>query len=295
MGIVLLVDAFVEYELDVTLAESKGLHSLQTTDDLRQSVIDAGFDMDKGKFKHARRMSSIVGNRQFQEIFDRTKRTLTRYTRDYLEWKAAQASGDEKLILAAPRMAKTRWIENVKRILRDSYQQSFDAGFASSGVTKRGVARPVRVKTSKADEDWVRTAFLHEMRYFNKLLKDIERGAQSGTIEKRMGAYAETLKHIFYAGKVMGTPSGMIVDWISPLDRNTCTGCRFLAENSPFTKDTLPSTPRAGDTPCLNRCRCRLVMRDVGKERFEAVRRAHRSKEWYRRRLSALKDRRVLV
>lgn len=303
---ILLIDAFAEYSLDLPLTEAKGLHSMKPSDSIRQAVIDMGFDFDKGKFRQARRTASTVANRKFKKIFDDTKRDLIALTKQHLAWRDAKLKADRAGLTSdpevsaaqrkkakatlknAPRLSKTQWVKAVKETLRAAYDAAFDAGIASSAAgrtTKFGVG------PSEADRTWVESAFTHEMRYFNKLLKDIERGSVRGGLEKRLTAYAETLKHVFYAGRVMGTPTGMVIDWIAPMDRNTCKGCEFLAKNSPYTKDTLPSTPRAGDTPCLNRCRCRLVMRDVGKEEFARVKKKQRAKSWYRRLLNLIKDR----
>ncbi len=156
-------------------------------------------------------------------------------------------------------------------------------GLESSGVGK------FRAAVADVDRAYVDKAVRSEMRYFNKVLTQIDRGQLKGQLMNRLSAYAETLKHVYYSGRVMGTPSGMIIDWISPMDRVTCKGCAFLYQNSPYTKRTIPTTPRAGDTPCLNRCRCRLVMRTVPKEAYEKVDLAHSAKSTYGRKLASLK------
>ena len=146
---------------------------------------------------------------------------------------------------------------------------------------------------SPADRRYVESAFRHEMRFFNRMLEQIRFGSLKGNIPRRLTAYVEALKHIYYAGRVQGTPDGMVIDWISPLDRSTCKGCHFMASQSPFTKHTLPTTPRAGDTPCLNRCRCRLVMREVPMEKFREISSEHYSRSWYAKQLRNIKKRRI--
>lgn len=76
---------------------------------------------------------------------------------------------------------------------------------------------------------------------------------------------------------------------------HNCNGCRFLSEHSPYVKESIPTTPRAGSTRCLNNCRCKLVARDVGKEVYERVYSSQRSKDWFSRKLEALKAGKLLA
>lgn len=277
---ILVAGPFDEYVLPDSLTEAKGLHSLLVKDDIRQAVIDAGFSMDSGKFRQVRSSSSSQKKAAFDAAVQSVQTTLISTTMDFLSQR--------KNPRVKRPMSKTRWQETMKGALRKGYQDAFRMGLESSGVGK------FRAVVAEADREYVEKAVRTEMRYFNKVLAQIDRGQLKGSLMNRLGAYAETLKHVYYAGRVMGTPSGMIIDWISPMDRNVCKGCAFLYRNSPYTKKTLPTTPRAGDTPCLNRCRCRLVMRTVPKEAYEKIDLSHNAKSTYGRKLASIKAGRAL-
>jgi hypothetical protein len=319
---------FEEYEIPDKLFEGKGLHSLAMRDDIRQAVIDSGFDMNKGKFRATRRSSTSYQKKKFDALVLKTQTALISPTMDFLSQRAraakmqqdATALGRERDRLAAmanskstktnskepearayqnqlakvkklrkaanwkPPMSKTRWQNSIKKALRDGYAAAFDMGLESSGVTK------VRAGVATMDREFVEKAVREEMRYFNRLIRQIDAGKVRGNMMNRLKAYSDALKHMYYAGRVMGTPKGMIIDWIAPMDRNTCGGCKFMFKHSPYTKQTLPTTPRAGDTPCLNRCRCRLVMRTVTPAQYESVDKGHLAKSTYSRKLSAIKS-----
>lgn len=259
---------FDSYDLSSVLSESKSLTSYDASqDDIRQAAIDSGFRMDSSGWKTNRRSDTTKFKKDFDKLQDRMYKGILEYTK-------MRKSGD---------ISFSRWATWVGHLLRESYKESFRLGILSSGAdfSKAGMA--------SFDEKWVKTASKHEMAYFNKLLDQIESGTQKGTIEDRLKAYSDTLQNVFYSGRIVGTPSNHLIDWAGPNDRRTCSGCHFLIENSPYTKATLPSTPRAGDTACLNFCRCRLIVREVDKELFFEVQKKHKSKSWYKTKLSNLK------
>jgi hypothetical protein len=284
---ILVVAPFEEYDIpDEILTEAahkkgKGLHSLLVKDDIRQAVIDAGFSLQTGKFKQTRSRVSSSAQRQFEDLQKQVEREIQDVTRMYLRGKDPRAK--------QRRIGKEAWLEQVRGSLRRGYVTSFELGLKSSGAPK------FRASVSASDEEYIRQALAQEMVYFNKLLRQIEAGTFSGDLRSRLAAYADSMKHVFYAGRVMGTPTGMIIDWISPMDRNTCRSCAFLFRHSPYTKKTLPTTPRAGDTLCLNRCRCRLVMRDVGIVEFMRIERIQPRKSVYAKKLKDIKEGKALV
>jgi hypothetical protein len=270
--IILLENAFKHYDL-ASLVEGKGLHSFDAgQDDIRQAVLDVGFKMDNRGWRTRRKSTTAVAKKQFDGLQERLHAGILNYTNDFVSGK----------------ISKTRWTQWVRHLLRESYQTAFSLGMKSSG------ASGVKAGVAQFDREWVESAVRQELKFFNRLLRQIEEGNFKGSLEKRVQAYSEALQNVFYSGRVMGTPAGHLIDWLGPNDRTTCNGCRFLIEHSPYTKVTLPTTPRAGDTRCLNNCRCRLVVRFVGHQRYESVERSHRSKRWYRDKLARLKSNRTL-
>lgn len=275
MSAILILAPFEEYILPDELLEAKGLHSYRSPDPTRHALVDLAYQGRPEHWKGTRRVSSRRAADRFETVANQFRSRIHEVTDDFL----------------AGKLSFTKWTKEVREALRDSYIRSFTLGLHSSGAapsTGQGIL-------TKADQRYIESAYRHELSYLNKLLGDVRTGEWKGDLEKRLEAYVETLKHIYYSGRVMSTPAGYLIDWISPLDRNTCKGCRWLAEQSPFTRDDIPTTPRAGDTRCLNHCRCRLLMREVSKELYAEVVRRHRSKDWYSRKLAALKIGRVLT
>lgn len=307
MPAILLIDSFKEYRISDAdlfpsntgeISEAKGLYSYKGTDDIRQAVLNIGFDLNAGEFKTARRRATASSNAQFKALLERVAAGLKNSTDSFLSgaW------------------TRTRWERWVKHLLKMAYYEAFDLGLKSSGAGR------LRAGRAATDTRWVESAYRHEMRYFNKFLREIVASADpevlqkeidpktkrptgrtlrvrppkvsargDDLIHKRMQAYTDTVKHVYYAGRVMGTPDGMVIDWIAPLDRRTCNGCRFLSNHSPYTKNSLPSTPRAGDTRCRNNCRCRLIVREVPRSKFIQIQGEQRTRRWYAEQLQRLK------
>lgn len=265
--IILLDGPFDHFDIVFTLSESKSLASLKSTDEIRQATLDSGFRMDQKGWKTARRATTSSNKKKFETVQKNFFNNIVAKTK---EWQAGGIS-------------KTRWVESVRAMLREAYQKAFELGLKSSG------AETVRATIADSDKKWVKTASKHEMLFLNRLLVQIEEGKIRGGLEKRLKAYSDALKNVFFSGRVQGTPSGHLIDWTGPNDRATCNGCRFLIEHSPYTKSTLPTTPRAGDTRCLNNCRCRLIVRETEPGWFRHIEESHKSPRWYKSKLSRLK------
>jgi hypothetical protein len=270
--LILVVEPFQEFDLTALLpmVEGKSLSSMKSTDEVRQAMIDLGFRLNQDDWKSGRKIQTTKSSQGFKDLYDRLTGAVKRYS---------GALNDKSMSTYRVRLA-------VGALLRDAYSNAYKLGIRGSGP---GLERPL----SKEDELFIASAYREEMKYFNAFMKDVRTGDYNGDLQRRLQAYVETLKHIYYAGRVMGTPYGWVIDWISPLDRATCGGCRFLSSKSPYTRETIPCTPRSGQTVCLNNCRCRLLMRQVTDVQYEAVNQKHRSKQWYTKELLRIKTYRL--
>lgn len=229
--------AFLMLETD-DLEEAKSIATFTDTNKVRQRAIDKGFHFDRGAFMDHRRNVTTVANKKFEALFRSTAETLSRLTGLFHQRK-----------LTFPALSK-----QAKAVMREAYKQAYLIGLKSGGVghTAHPFVTPAgEPKLSSHDLTFIDSAYRHEMRYMTTLLNQMREGTQWGDPYKRMGAYAEALKHMYYSGRIMGSPKELVIDWISPLDRRTCRSCRYLAGQSPFTRDSLPTTPRAGDSVCL--------------------------------------------
>lgn len=75
-----------------------------------------------------------------------------------------------------------------------------------------------------------------------------------------------------YQGKMRGTAGWGLVDplppqeeihWVLGGNEDHCADCPYNAEVSPWTKETLYTTPGGGDTPCLFNCLCHLRVGEI--------------------------------
>ena len=107
------------------------------------------------------------------------------------------------------------------------------------------------------DEEWLSRAAAEELGYARKF------GAQAAADELRMPRgqraemYGQTLGGIATHAQVESLPDDARIDWVLGVAEH-CEDCLMLAANSPYTKWNLPTTPRAGATVCLSKCKCKL-------------------------------------
>lgn len=91
----------------------------------------------------------------------------------------------------------------------------------------------------------------------------------SGLLANDLRLYASKAGGSANAGFVDGSDDSAEFDWLLGGAEEHCEDCPYIAEGSPYTKGTLYTKPRQGDTPCLSNCTCRLVRSD-GVTGFEA-------------------------
>lgn len=272
------------------LTEAKGLHTLDTEKSgiiqkALSKIVRAGQKVAGwlgSKFKKGRKAATSAANRRLKKIQKDFKSDAKEIVKRYLNAKDAGNKPSYK-----------RFRKTLRNKLRKAHTEAFYLGLASSGQKTFTTTRKLQV--SKAHREWLETAIKEELAYFQKLLDGIKSGKVSKKrAESRLDNYTAAMRHVYYTGRTLGTPDGMAVDWVTAQDRKVCQSCSFLAKHSPYTKHTLPTTPRAGMTRCLANCRCRLVMREVSPETYKKIQNKHRSKQWYHRRLQALKSRKSL-
>ena len=124
----------------------------------------------------------------------------------------------------------------------------------------------------KEENRWVNSAVIHEMRFLNRLLIEIDSGRSVDSLKGRINMYGNTVKSAYHAGVVAGAHPDVIIEWrVNKLAEN-CGDCLNLEKYGPYTKDNLPSTPKAGATRCLSNCKCTLIIRKVEKSEVLRVR-----------------------
>lgn len=146
---------------------------------------------------------------------------------------------------------------------------------------------------SAEDRRWVDTAFVHEMRFFNRFVSQVMEGRLSpGQIDHRVRMYMDTVRSVYESGRVMGTSPTTLIYWVYNPEAQHCESCLYLRDHSPYTRNTIPTTPRAGGTECISNCKCHLRMVPADPEIIKQVEARHLSRSTMMRYLGQLKNRR---
>lgn len=236
-------------EADGRLVEGKALGTAELQDlSLLRDLVHPK-DSDLEAFARARDVGTRVGWRKYAQVKERTAQELLDLLR---RWKR------EKIEEPAFRKEAVR---TMKRAWRDV----FLAGIRASGTPPsglRGKGDPM-VVIAPRDDNWLRSAVQHEMRFLNKFLDAAVSGDFVMPLEHRAKMYVNALDAFYDAARLIGLPNNVAIHWIASGDEHTCASCRFLAEHSPYAMENIPCTPRNGMTLCLTNDRCWLYIRRV--------------------------------
>ena len=173
-------------------------------------------------------------------------------------------------LLKSKKITESDFRKRVAKTLKVAWRDSFLAGVRAAGVPGSSVEGG-KFKFESVDGAWLKTAMTHEMRYLNKFLDAIIEDTGTMPVSRRLGMYVDSLSSFYDSARVIGLPTNVLLYWTGPGDKATCPGCTYMFENSPFTKHTLPTTPRAGATACLSNCRDRLLVRRTTLEEVQST------------------------
>jgi hypothetical protein len=74
----------------------------------------------------------------------------------------------------------------------------------------------------------------------------------------RIGMYGDGATQSYWAEYIEASTG--LIDWVLGSEKS-CGKCPIIAAGSPYRKETLPSIPCDGSTPCLTRCKCTIHRR----------------------------------
>lgn len=104
---------------------------------------------------------------------------------------------------------------------------------------------------------------LAQKEFASRFAGDVARGM---TEEKRRipeptraAMYADASESAYQTAAAVGVPDGTLIWWRLGEASKHCWECPVISASSPYTRETLPTTPRAGATPCRSRCKCYLT------------------------------------
>lgn len=214
-------------------------------------------NMDPDSFAKQRKSGATVGRRALKKTMDRTETDLVQLIEDF-EFND---------------LPEKKLRDGAKRVMRKAWREVFIAGVRAGGSPPTKTPG-VLTKVSPVDEKWLKSAMAHEMTFLNKFLSDVVAGRGKMPYEKRAEMYVRALTSFYESARVMALPATSIIRWSGPNDKRTCPSCAYLFAHNPFTKKTLPTTPRSGMTVCLTNCRDRLLIRRATPDEVLAVEKA---------------------
>lgn len=145
--------------------------------------------------------------------------------------------------------------KDLKAEFQTLYHDAFRLGLSGSSV---GLV-PGNLPISAEDKRWVESAFKHEMKFFNNFLAQALNNELSPMqIDRRVQMYMNAVRGIYEGGRVVGSHPNSLIYWVYNPEAQHCSSCLYLRDHSPYTKRTIPTTPRAGGTECLSNCKCHL-------------------------------------
>ena len=180
------------------------------------------------------------------------------------------AECDHEMEDLARALARTRnpllWQDEFLKLLLHYHELSHLTGQAGRGLISLARSRAVQAVQSGAgstapEADYVQ-GFLRSL-----LDKDPRYWRDDGQLD----ADAVLNRMRMYQGRMRGTAGLGFVDpltpateiwWVLGGTEDHCLDCPYNASVSPWTKDTLYTTPGGGDTICLYNCRCHLATSD---------------------------------
>jgi hypothetical protein len=180
------------------------------------------------------------------------------------------------------KISVTQFKDKMKWVLKDAYRKAYDLGTEASGI---GRSAPGLTAHQGVDEKrWLDSVYSQEQKYFNRFLQDLISGQSQTMAEVRIRNYANAIRSVYEASRTVQLPEDVLIYWVLE-SGNPCSECRLLHRHSPYTKDTLPTTPKAGSTRCLSYCYCKLRIVKAKQSEVERVARRNRSAEYVLRQL----------
>lgn len=200
-------------------------------------ILDSTFNFDNRSQRwrdssNGRFISSERVNAEMFRHSDATHSTLESLTRQLY-------AGDINL---------ARWQIAVASELKDAHLAQ--AMFAVGGRDNMGFAEFGRVGQTLREQ----------YGYLATFAEQIARGEVSESMAlSRIAHYGDSSKASYWNEYI--EKSDGLLDWNASADERNCWKCPVIAAGSPYTKDTIPSSPGDGNTPCLGKCRCTVTRR----------------------------------
>ncbi len=227
------------------LTEGKSLGTARQQDLLLLQHAGKLQAFDPEAFASARKRGQTVGKRKLKKVQNETRDSLTALIAKYI-------NGD---------IEESKFRKQARNLMKTAWKDVYLAGLRAGGLSSDSETK--QVKLGPGDDRWLKSAMQHEMRFLNKFLTAIVDETYKMALPRRIDMYVTTLESAYDSARVMALPATALLYWTGPRDKITCPSCRYMYVNSPFTKFSIPLTPRNGGTICMTNCRDRLMVRSA--------------------------------
>lgn len=259
------------------LIEGKAFGTLKGKDAMRDVVVNMAYSLSPEQYRRERKRQTDIQRKRFKTLAKRAKSNVLELLNSYV-------AGD---------ISFTRLRKESKKAMKQLHEHAFTGGLRSSGTFSSQERSGI---PEMGDEDlrYLRSVTTEEMKFFEKFLQDVRTGKARGRrMEQRLGMYIDATGSTFMSGRLLGTPQNHAMVWVDKHDSNECEGCKYLARNSPYHRDNIPTTPAAGTTNCLSNCRCVVMMRPVSRAVMQRMVIKGRKREYHLKKLREIKGRRL--
>tara|TARA_Y100001973_G_scaffold80256_2_gene118083 strand:- start:36865 stop:38241 length:1377 start_codon:yes stop_codon:yes gene_type:complete len=147
--------------------------------------------------------------------------------------------------------------------LRDAVLAGWSLGYESRGQAAAGTLSVDEIFTLAPH---LRTQLQRYFQYASRFAHELSDGIPDAKGRMPFGVrseqYARAINGAYTQGAVDGGAPGEQIIWALGSNERSCGDCPALAAISmetPFTRETLPTTPGQGETECLHNCRCHLI------------------------------------
>lgn len=263
----------------LAISEGKSFGSYREPDFLRDKILGLGHSIDPSQITPNRRNYTTTAKRQLNKMLQ--QKQLDMY--DLINKFRNPTTGQTPI-------SWTKFRQDMQKHVRDMYQQAFTMGARSTGAHDLLAANKMNL-VSDRDAQWLNSSIRQEMMYFNRFLDEIRKSKLSPKQAiARMDHYFGSSRSMYLSGRALFTPNIFAVYWVVNHRAEHCEGCLYLRDHSPYHKYNLPTTPGAGQTPCLGNCRCRLLMAKMRPDLLTKFLSQSRSRDYHVRNLARIKN-----
>lgn len=172
---------------------------------------------------------------------------------------------------------------------KTTVEEIFKLGMKAVGLVKPAGSA---YELTGNERKWIKSYLNEELGYFQKFLRQIRDKPSRRDIKRRTELYANAMRSVYEAGRVLSVGPNVIITWKLE-SSNPCPDCKLIHKHNPYTVDTLPTTPKAGQTRCKAYCYCTLQITTAKPSQVRKVRQKHRQPDWLLRKIKDQQKRKV--